>query len=57
MESETRKSMEHGTEDAREAAQTLFVRQVEDKSLPALQILAERQQGLDSSQPPMLFIP
>ena len=35
----------------------LFVRQVEDRALPAGQVLAEQQHGLDPGMTAQLFIP
>ncbi len=34
-----------------------FVRQVEDHSLPARQVLTDQQEGRETEQPPVLFVP
>jgi hypothetical protein len=40
-----------------ESPEEVFVRQVEDRALPALQVLAEQQLGLAGEIPGRLFIP
>jgi hypothetical protein len=49
-------SMEH--EPAEEAhLQEEFVRQVEDRSLPAREVLTEQQEVRSATEPPALFVP
>jgi hypothetical protein len=40
-----------------ESRRDVFVRQVDDRALPALQVLAEQQLGLAGEIPRPLFIP
>jgi hypothetical protein len=40
-----------------ESREDVFVRHVDDRALPALQVLAEQQLGLTGEIPGLLFIP
>lgn len=57
MDQETAGNGESTREDSRPLEREVFVRQVEDRSLPALQVLSEQQATVDVEVPSRLFVP
>ena len=56
MSPQTKTIEQEGAEETRLQEQQ-FVRQVEDHSLPAQQVLSDQQDGRTPDQPPALFVP
>ncbi len=57
MEPRTRSSLEPAFESEVETAQVLFVRQVEDRTLSAAQVLEEQRASLNPDAPIQIFVP
>lgn len=57
MDQETAGNGESTREDSRPLEREVFVRQVDDRSLPALQVLSQQQAAVDAAAPSRLFVP